>query len=220
MKRMILLTLALLLLLSACGKAETPSVTEPQKVIDEAVTTETPETESPETEAPETEAPKTEPPETEPAETEPEALDDEELRYDVISVDLVCGSYSETLKNSEINTILDAFSKFDYVEGDAYELPPISGPLPNLQITTEEGVRDLEILFSESGFVLFVYPLNEPHTIDGRINLKNYDLYDQFEAFDDETRETILSYIDRAYDLLPNGYDYDEGKWRVPESSR
>ena len=179
--------------------------------------TETPETTAAEPE--ETEAPEMTAPETTAAETEPEDLDDEELRYDVISVDLVCGSYSETLKNSEINTILDAFSKFDYVEGDAYELPPISGPLPNLRITAEEGVRNLEILFSESGFVLFVYPLNEPHTIDGRINLKNYDLYDQFEAFDDETRETILSYIDRAYDLLPYGYDYDEGKWRVPESS-
>ena len=199
MKKTIVLTLALLLLLSACGNAETPSVTEPQETVAEAATTETPETESPETEAPETEAP-----ETEPAETELEDLDDEELRYDVISVELVCGSGSVMLKNSEINTILDAFSKFEYVEST--DVVTMTGFLPILEITTEEGVRGLEISFREGGpagnsFVLTVYPPNEVLTIEGRTNSKYYDLYDQFEALDDETRETILSYINRAYDL-------------------
>lgn len=195
MKKIFVLTIALLLLLSACGNAETPSVTEPQ----EAVTTEAPETEPPETEAPETEAL-----ETEPAETEPEDLDDEELRYDVISVELVCGSGSVMLKNSEINTVLDAFSKFDFVESDAVGMP--LGPVPCLKITTDEGVTDIDMSMGSGGnignsCVFQVYPLNEPHTIEGRTNLKNYDLYDQFEALDDETRETILSYINRAYDL-------------------
>lgn len=199
MKKLTVLTLALMILLSACGKAETPNVTEPQETAAEAVTTETPETESPETEAPETEAP-----ETEPAETEPEDLNDEELRYDVISVDLVCGSYSETLKNSEINTVLDALSKFDFVECDAAEMP--LGPVPCLKITTDEGVTDIDMSMGSGGnignsCVFQVYPLNEPHTIEGRTNSKYYDLYDQFEALDDETRETILSYINRAYDL-------------------
>ena len=209
-------------MLSACGNAETPSVTEPQETVAAAATTETPETESPETEAPETEAPETEPAETEPAEAEPEDLDDEELRYDVISVELVCGSGSVMLKNSEINTVLDALSKFDFVESDAAEMP--LGPVPCLKITTDEGVTDIDMSLGSGGnignsCVFQVYPLNEPHTIEGRTNSKYYDLYDQFEALDDETRETILSYINRAYDLLPNGYDYDEGKWRVPESS-
>lgn len=199
MKKTIVLTLALLLLLSACGKSETPSVTEPQEAVTEAVTTETPETESPETEAPETEAP-----ETEPAETEPEALNDEELRYDVISVDLVCGSGSVMLKNSEINTVLDALSKFDFVECDAVGMP--LGPVPCLKITTDEGVTDIDMYMGDGAnigncCVFQVYPLNEPHTIEGRTNSKYYDLYDQFEALDDETRETILSYINRAYDL-------------------
>ena len=35
------------------------------------------------------------------------------------------------------------------------------------------------------------------------------------EDLDDETRETIRSYINRAYDS-----GYDEAKYRVPESSR
>ena len=199
MKKIFVLTLALLLLLSACGNAETPSVTEPQETVAEAVTTEAPETESPETEAPETEAP-----ETEPAETEPEDLDDEELRYDVISVELVCGSGSVMLKNSEINTVLDALSKFDFVESDAVGMP--LGPVPCLKITTDEGVTDIDMSMGSGGnigncCVFQVYPLNEPHTIEGRTNSKYYDLYDQFEALDDETRETILSYINRAYDL-------------------
>lgn len=194
MKKLIVLTLALILLLSACGKAETPNVTEPQEAVTEAVTTEVPETEAPETEAPETEAP----------ETEPEDLDDEELRYDVISVDLVCGSYSEALKNSEINTVLDALSKFDFVECDAVGMP--LGPVPCLKITTDEGVTDIDMYMGDGAnigncCVFQVYPLNEPHTIEGRTNSKYYDLYDQFEALDDETRETILSYINRAYDL-------------------
>ncbi len=194
MKKLIVLTLALILLLSACGKAETPNVTEPQEAVAEAVTTKAPETESPETEAPETEAP----------ETEPEDLDDEELRYDVISVELVCGSYSETLKNSEINTVLDALSKFDFVESDAVGMP--LGPVPCLKTTTDEGVTDIDMSMGSGGnignsCVFQVYPLNEPHTIEGRTNSKYYDLYDQFEALDDETRETILSYINRAYDL-------------------
>ncbi len=165
-------------------------------------------------------------PETEPAETEPEDLDDEELRYDVTSVELIYGVLQRSsvmLKNSEINTILDAFSKFDFVEStgdDLKNLEVLLGPLPILRITAEEGVRDLEISFSESvhtgdSFVLMVYPLNEPHTMEGRINLKYYDLYDQFEALDDETRETILSYIDRAYNLID-----DPVKYSVPESSR
>ena len=194
MKKIFVLTLALLLLLSACGNTETPSVTEPQETVAEAVTTETPETEPPETEAPE----------TEPAETEPEDLDDEELRYDVISVELVCGSGSVMLKNSEINTVLDALSKFDFVECDAVGMS--LGPVPCLKITTDEGVTDIDMSMGSGGnignsCVFQVYPLNEPHTIEGRTNSKYYDLYDQFEALDDETRETILSYIDRAYDL-------------------
>ena len=105
------------------------------------------------------------------------------------------------LKNSEINTILDALSKFDFVECDAVGMP--LGPVPCLKITTDEGVIDLDMSMGSgnnigNSCVFQVYPLNEPHTLEGRINLKYYDLYDQFEALDDDTRETILSYINRA----------------------